>query len=268
MPTPLRTPYTPPPSSPSPHYSPSPPNTPTSFRPDHPTISQTSQPAFPQADDPFAPHPTFFFPPSFGINTDDESSLSSTSTTSLLEPTRAPTPVPMPEILPRRPTKPISAQRGLAGSLPGFPDPTCNVSQVQHAPPPPELPPPLRVAPNDPMCHDFRSKSPGDFRLWSGNVNGLSAKNGYSALEDLCASLKSRHVDAIAISEPNLDFLQAPTREAILKICKSHFEYAQVITSTTCIRAPSTWKPGGTLLIVVKKWAQAVARKTTDDLGR
>jgi hypothetical protein len=99
-------------------------------------------------------------------------------------------------------------------------------------------------------------------------LNGLSAKDGYAALEDLCASLKSRHDDAMAISEPNLDFLQAPTREAILKICKIHFEYAQVITSTTCIRAPSTWKPGGTLLIVVGKWAQAVVRKWTDDLER
>jgi hypothetical protein len=116
--------------------------------------------------------------------------------------------------------------------------------------------------------HDFRTKAAGDSRLWSGNLNGLSAKDDYSALEDLCASLKSRHVNVMAISEPNLDFLQAPTREAILAICKSHFEYAQVITSTSCIRAPSTWKPGGTLLIVVGKWAQAVVRKLTEDLGR
>jgi hypothetical protein len=175
----------------------------------------------------------------------------------------------MPEILPRRPTNPSRLNADWQALFRDSLIPPAPVPQVQQGtPPPPELPPPLRVAPNDPVGHDFRSKSPGDFRLWSGNVNGLSAKNGYSALEDLCASLKSRHVNALAISEPNLDFLQAPTREAILKICKSHFEYAQVITSTTCIRAPLTWKPGGTLLIVVGKWAQAVVRKSTDDLGR
>jgi hypothetical protein len=132
---------------------------------------------------------------------------------------------------------------------------------------PPELPPPLRRAPNAPVGHDFSAKRPGSFRIWDANINGLSAKEGYSALHDLCASLKTRAVDAIAIQEPDLDFLQAPVRDAILEICKAHFEYARVVTSTSCIRAPSLWKPGGTLLIIVGKWAQAVARTLTDVLG-
>jgi hypothetical protein len=90
--------------------------------------------------------------------------------------------------------------------------------------------------------------------LWQKHELGIGGrKRLVCPLEDLCANLKSRLVNAMAISEPNLDFLQATTREAIPKICKSHFEYAQVIASTTCIRAPSTWKPGGCLLIVVGK---------------
>jgi hypothetical protein len=74
--------------------------------------------------------------------------------------------------------------------------------------------------------HDFSTKRPGSFRIWDGNINGLSTKDGYAALHDLCASLKMRAVDAIAIQEPNLDFLQAAVCEAILEICKTHFEYA------------------------------------------
>jgi hypothetical protein len=70
------------------------------------------------------------------------------------------------------------------------------------------------------------------------------------------------------IQEPNLDFLQAPIWEAITTICKSHFEYAKVVSSTSCIKAPSVWKPGGTLLIVIGKWANAVMRHSNDDLGR
>jgi hypothetical protein len=111
---------------------------------------------------------------------------------------------------------------------------------------PPELPPPIHPATNEPVGHDFSAKSNGNFSLWDGNLNGLSVKDKYASLHDLYATLKTRHVDAtIAIQEPNLDFLQAPIREEITKICKSHFEFARIVTSTTCLSAPSVWKPGG-----------------------
>jgi hypothetical protein len=137
---------------------------------------------------------------------------------------------------------------------------------VPHPSYPP--PPPLFPATNHDVGHEFGAKPAGSFRIWDGNLNGLSARDNFTSLNNLCATLHSKQVDAIAIQEPNLDFLQAPIREAILKICKTHFEHARVVTSTTCIKAPSSWKPGGSLLLIVRKWAHAVARSTTDDLGR
>jgi hypothetical protein len=205
---------------------------------------------------------------SYQEDDDDDTSLSSTSLSSLLEPATEEPPEPPPTAdHSRRPSNParLNAEwqtlfrNALAPAIP-------TAAPLPGTPPP--LPPPIHTAPNQPVGHDFKSKAPGSFRLWDGNLNGLSAKDKYAALNDLCVTLKNRHVDAIAIQEPNLDFLQATVRDAITDICKSHFDFATVVTSTTCIKAPSTWKPGGTLLIVVGKWATAVVRKSNDDLGR
>jgi hypothetical protein len=127
-----------------------------------------------------------------------------------------------------------------------------------QATPRPALPPPLRTAPNDPVGHTFRQKSLDSFRIWSANVNGLSAKDNFAALHDLRATLKIRGVDCIAIQEPNLDFLQAKIRDKIKTVCCQHFGVARLVTSTTCIKAPTSWKPGGRMLIVLGHWANAV----------
>jgi hypothetical protein len=96
----------------------------------------------------------------------------------------------------------------------------------------------------------------------------LSAKDDFTALHDLCATLKIRGVDCIAIQEPDLAFLQANIREHITSVCCKHFGSAHLVTSTSCIKAPTTWKPGGTMLIVLGHWANAVIQTSTDDLGR
>jgi hypothetical protein len=213
--------------------------------------------------------PVFRLPPASDSDFDTDSSLSSAgSLPSLLQlPPNIPTEhATLPDHT-RRPANPgrlnAAWQALFRDALNPIPTEPANTPG-----PPPDLPTPLRTAPNDPVGHDFSKKCSGSFRIWDGNVNGLSAKDGYSALHNLCASLKNRSVDAIAIQEPNLDFLQADVRHSIRDICKAHFEYARVVTSTSCIQAPSVWKPGGSLLIIVGKWAQAVLRTSTDDLGR
>jgi hypothetical protein len=200
----------------------------------------------------------------------DGSSLSDASVASLLQPIAdIPEHPPLTPDQVRRPSNPSRLNAAWQTLFRDALHPTDDVHDRRPPRTPPELPPPIYPAPNEPVGHDFSAKSPGIFRLWDGNLNGLSAKDNYASLQDLCATLKTRHVDAIAIQEPNLDFLQAPIRDKITKICKSHFEFARIVTpSTTCLRAPSVWKPGGSLLIVVGKWAHAIIRQASDNLGR
>jgi hypothetical protein len=99
-------------------------------------------------------------------------------------------------------------------------------------------------------------------------VNGLSAKDDFTTLHGLCVTLKIRGVDCIALQEPNLDFLQANIREQIQNVCCKHFGSTRFITSTSCIKVPTSWKPGGTMLIILGHWVNAVIRSSTDNLGR
>jgi hypothetical protein len=104
--------------------------------------------------------------------------------------------------------------------------------------------------------------------MWSINAGNISSKNDFAELHTLCVSLQSRSVDAIALQECNVDFMQASVRDKFTEIFKEHFGQARVITATSCISAPCLWKPGGEMLAILGPWAQHVANTTCDDLCR
>jgi hypothetical protein len=133
---------------------------------------------------------------------------------------------------------------------------------------PPSLPPLIRAATNVQSGDNFDSKSKDAFRLWSANANGISSKDGFSELHSLCVSLKSKFVDAVALQEPNMDFMQPYIRQKYQEIFKEHFGQAKVLTAMTCIEAPNSWKPGGVVLTILGSWAQHVTQVSCDDLGR
>jgi hypothetical protein len=129
------------------------------------------------------------------------------------------------------------------------------------------LPPPLRPAPNLP-CGDHLHPATSHFRLWSNNLNGLSAHNDFTTLHELLANLTDHNISAFAFQETNLDFTQHDIRSRILSIFKEHYGSAKLVTSTLCIKAPTPWKPGGVLLAIVGPWSHAVVDTSTDAMGR
>jgi hypothetical protein len=126
----------------------------------------------------------------------------------------------------------------------------------------------MHSASNEPSGDAFTNKPREAFRLWSVNANGISSRDGFAALHTtLCVSLASGFVDAVALQEPNVDFMQADIRQKYEDIFKEHFGQARVITATTCISAPNAWKPGGVVLAILGSWAQHVTRVSGDKLG-
>jgi hypothetical protein len=140
---------------------------------------------------------------------------------------------------------------------------------TEHAvdPPPRSLPPPLTTAANLPCGHPFLPDH-GCFRVWSNNINGLSCENGFAALHELCIALKPHNVSVIALQETNLDFTKQWVRDAVESILAEHFGTVRLVTSTSCLRSPAAWKPGGVLLAVLGIWSHCVATTHSDDLGR
>jgi hypothetical protein len=75
-------------------------------------------------------------------------------------------------------------------------------------------------------------------------------------------------VDAVAIQEPNTDFMKANIRDKYNEIFKEDFGLARVITATSCIDAPHTWNPGGVVLAILGPWSKHISKVSRDDLGR
>jgi hypothetical protein len=93
-------------------------------------------------------------------------------------------------------------------------------------------------------------------------------KDDYTAWHDLCASLVPYGPSVIALSEPNIDFLQQDVRQKIESIFQLHFGSVRLVTATSCAKAASPWKPGGALLAVLGQWTQHVTTTSRNDLGR
>lgn len=148
------------------------------------------------------------------------------------------------------------------------PPPITPLSSIPLEIPDRSLPPPLHDVPNFPSGDHFGTPPPDTFRIWSNNVKGLSAANGFATLHELCLTLQHHDVSVLAFQETNLDFTQHWMREAIHDILKEHFGNARLVTATSCIPAPNSWKPGGVALAVLGPWADAIVRTESDDLGR
>jgi hypothetical protein len=147
-------------------------------------------------------------------------------------------------------------------------DPAATPAIRPVQPPTQTLPPPIHHAPNELSGDDFCTKTAGSFRAWSINAGGISSREDYTDFHTLCVSLKARSIDAIALQEPNLDFMQQDVRHKFQEIFREHFGQVRLVTATSCINAPKTWKPGGVVLAILGPWSQFVTKVSTDDLGR
>jgi hypothetical protein len=72
----------------------------------------------------------------------------------------------------------------------------------------------------------------------------------------------------MALQETNLDFTKHWVRDAVESILAEHFGIIRLVTSTSCVRSPAAWKPGGVLLAVLGIWSHCVATTQSDNLGR
>jgi hypothetical protein len=212
--------------------------------------------------------PQRFFPPHTLPSSDDDTSQSSlVSDTPSLFSISSETPpqdilVPDP---PRRPT-PSRLNADWQTFYRDALQPTTLDAAPIHATHEP-LPPPLRPAPNLP-CGDHLHPATSHFRLWSNNLNDLSAHNNFNTLHALLANLTNHNISAFAFQATNLDLTQHDIRSRILSIFKEHYGSAKLVTSTPCIKAPTPWKPGGVLLAIVGPWSHAIVDMSTDDMGR
>jgi hypothetical protein len=144
-------------------------------------------------------------------------------------------------------------------------------TQHNHGGTPSSVPPSIWTATNVQSGDTFDSKLKDAFHLSSANANEISSKDGLartgSPSYTPCVLVKSKFVDAVALQEPNTDFMQPYIRQKYQEMFKEHFGQAEVLTATACIDAPISWKPGRVVLAILGSWEQHVTQVSCDDLG-
>jgi hypothetical protein len=105
-------------------------------------------------------------------------------------------------------------------------------------------------------------------RCWSTNANTVLLSNDLAEFHELCHSLKQHSVGILAIQEVNQNLLDRNIYNQIEDVLKLHFGACVLVSSTTPIRSPTAWKPGGTILAVLGTWSHTVTTVSSDSLGR
>jgi hypothetical protein len=105
-------------------------------------------------------------------------------------------------------------------------------------------------------------------RCWSTNANTVLLSNDLAEFHELCHSLKAHSVGILAIQEVNQNLLDRNIYNQLEDALKLHFGACVLVSSSTPIRSPTSWKPGGTILAVLGTWSHTVTATSSDSLGR
>ena len=106
-----------------------------------------------------------------------------------------------------------------------------------------------------------------NLRIWSVNANTLLLWSGLAELHKLCLQIQKYNISIICFQEVTIDLLEYKIRTAIEAVFNQYF-VNKIYFSTTPIRAPTHWKPGGIMTVTVNEVSHSVSSCKTDELGR
>lgn len=96
-----------------------------------------------------------------------------------------------------------------------------------------------------------------NLQIWSINANTILLRSGLAELHELCQQIQKYNISIICFQEVNLDLLNYNIRISIEEVFNQYF-VNKVYFSNTPLRAPTHWKPGGTMTVVVNEIAHSV----------
>ena len=114
----------------------------------------------------------------------------------------------------------------------------------------------------------LKNKTPSTFRIFYSNINGISAKNNFESLHMVLDSMNNLETDITCLAEHNLSTDQHNVRYKLHSIIKRHSPASRIITSTSPIEFPTSFKPGGCMNIITKSLHGRITQQKTDKLGR
>ena len=106
-----------------------------------------------------------------------------------------------------------------------------------------------------------------NLRIWSINANTILLRSGLAELHELCHQVQKYNISILCFQEVNLDLLNHNIRRSIEQVFNQYF-VNKVYFSNTPTKAPTHWKPGGVMTVVLNEVVHSVVSNQADDLGR
>ena len=121
---------------------------------------------------------------------------------------------------------------------------------------------------NKPWGDQLSPKPDGITRIFSMNVNGLSLDRRGGRFDELCRTTKEVQADIMHSQEHNLDTTQSSVRSILYDTTRQHWQRSRLKFATSPIPFVSTYKPGGTMTMIVNNLTGRVESHEADHLGR
>lgn len=106
-----------------------------------------------------------------------------------------------------------------------------------------------------------------NLQIWSINANTILLRSGLAELHELCHQIQKYNISIICFQEVNLNLLDYNIRQSIEAVFNQYF-VNKVYCSNTPLQAPTHWKPGGIMTVVVNEIVHSVITSQADELGR
>ena len=116
---------------------------------------------------------------------------------------------------------------------------------------------------NEFMGDVITTKQSSNLRIYYTNVNGINPNRNDERLNLILDNMNNISTDIIGFAEHNLDVSQSKLRYDLQSIVKKHIPSSQTIASTSPLKFPSAFKPGGCMTIITRNLHSLITEQRT-----
>ena len=145
--------------------------------------------------------------------------------------------------------------RQMANSTDEPPEPTSNTYPLSD----PHL--------QDTIGDQIKEKHPNVFRVVGQNINGISPRNNFNKWNEILQSTITHEIDALCLSETNVEWRHPTTASKIPEITKRFFRHSRLTTTTSSVKFERTYKPGGAATLITNEWTGRILHCEPDNSG-
>ena len=119
----------------------------------------------------------------------------------------------------------------------------------------------------DTIGNPLTDKATSVFRVVGQNINGISPFNNFNKWNEILQSTVSHEIDALCLSETNVEWRHPAVASKIPTITKRFFQQSRFTTTTSSVKFDRIYKPGGAATLITNEWTGRIIRCEQDNSG-